>query len=87
MLDAANAGTLLLLGQAYLGRGDVSAARECLEQLCNAQKESAVLPETDYALVLTDLIKCYRLLNRFEQAAACEEEARRLVGKGRTENR
>jgi serine/threonine protein kinase len=86
VLDAASAGTLLLLGQAYLGRGDVSAARECLEQLCNAQKEGAVLPETDYALALTNLIKCYRFLNRSEQGAEREQEARRLVGKGRTEN-
>jgi serine/threonine-protein kinase len=78
-LDVAGAGTLRLLGQAYLGRGDVSAARECLEQLCNAHKENAVLPDTDYALALTDLIKCYRLLNRPEQAATCEEDMRRLV--------
>jgi tetratricopeptide (TPR) repeat protein len=78
-LDAAGAGTLRLLGQAYLGRGDVAAARECLEQLRTAQKENAVLPETDFALALTDLIKCYRRLNHPEEAAACEEEVRRLV--------
>jgi tetratricopeptide (TPR) repeat protein len=81
VLDVAGAGTLRLLAQAFLGRGDVSAARECLEQLCNAQKENAVLPETDYALALTDLIKCYRRLHRLDEAAACETEARRLVGK------
>jgi serine/threonine protein kinase len=81
-LDAAGAGTLRLLGQAYLGRGDVAAARECLEQLRTAQKENAVLPETDFALALTDLIKCYRRLNHPEEAAACEEEVRRLVVRG-----
>jgi serine/threonine protein kinase len=81
VLDSASAAILQLLGQAFLGRGDVSAARECLEQLCNAHKENAILPEIDYALALTDLIKCCRRLNRHEQAAACEEEARRLMGK------
>jgi serine/threonine protein kinase len=80
-LDAAGAKTLLLLGQAYLGRADLSAARECLDQLCQAHKENAVLPETDYALAVSDLMKCYRRLNREDDAAASDKELRRLVGK------
>jgi hypothetical protein len=78
VLDAAGAGTLRLLAQAYLGRGDLQAAVECLEQLRTAWKEHAVLPEIDYALALTDLAKAYRGLGRAEEAAACEADLHRF---------
>jgi eukaryotic-like serine/threonine-protein kinase len=79
VIDAAGAATLRLLGQAYLGRGDLGAARECLEQLRTAQEENAVLPAEEYALALTDLVKCHRGLGYGEQATACQDELRRLA--------
>src|SRR5262249_37681101 len=39
VIDAASGRALRLLGQAYLGRGELCTARECLEQLCTAQRE------------------------------------------------
>src|SRR6185295_12769775 len=78
-IDAFGARTLRALGQAYLGRGDVPAARDCLEQLRSAQKEQSLLSKTDYAAALTDLFKCYRALGQAEQARACQEEAKGLM--------
>jgi serine/threonine protein kinase len=78
-VDAAGARTLRALGQAYLGRGDLPAARDCLEQLRSAQKQQALLSKTDYAAALTDLFKCYRALGQAEQAKVCQEEAKRLM--------
>jgi hypothetical protein len=52
-----------------------------LELFRTAQEESAVLPNAEYALALTDLVKCYRCLGCVEQATACEEELRRLAHK------
>ena len=59
VLDATGRGRCGL-GQAYLGRGELVAARECLEQLRAGQRERAVLPKPDYAAALSDLCKCYR---------------------------
>ncbi len=67
------------LGQAYLGRGDLPAARDCLEQLRATQKEQNLLPRSDYAAALSDLFKCYRGLGQMELAQACQEEARKLL--------
>jgi tetratricopeptide (TPR) repeat protein len=78
-LDAGGARVLRLLGQAYLGRGDLARARECLEQLHDAQREHAVLPVREYAVALTELRRCYRGLGLAELADACREEARQLV--------
>jgi serine/threonine-protein kinase len=79
VLDLAGARTLRALGQAYLGLGDLPAARDCLEQLRTSQKEQALLPRSDYAAALSDLFKCYRGLGMAELAQACQEEARRLL--------
>jgi hypothetical protein len=70
---------LRVLGQAYLGRGDLKLARECLEQLRTSQHEHALLPRTDYAAALSDLHRCYRGLGLAELAQECQEEARRLM--------
>jgi serine/threonine-protein kinase len=79
VLNLTGARTLRALGQAYLGRGDLAAARDCLEQLRSAQKEQALLPRPDYAAALSDLFKCYRGLGQMEPARVCQEEARRLL--------
>jgi serine/threonine protein kinase len=79
VIGAAGATTLRLLGQAFLARGDLSAARECLEQLRTAQAECTVLPVAEFTLALTDLVKCHRELGEVEQASACLEELRRLA--------
>jgi len=71
--------TLRLLAQAYLGRGDLPAARECLEQLQTIQKEQQLLPRPDYAAALSDLFRCYRSLGLADLAQACQEEARKLM--------
>jgi serine/threonine-protein kinase len=77
--DALGVRTLRALGQAYLGRGDLAEARDCLEQLRTAQKEQGLLPRADYAAALSDLVKCYRGLGHAELARACQEEARKLL--------
>jgi serine/threonine-protein kinase len=79
VLDAMGARTLRALGQAYLGLGDLPAARDCLEQLRAAQKEQNLLSKPDYAAALSDLFKCYRGLGQKELAQACQEEARQLL--------
>jgi serine/threonine-protein kinase len=79
VVDRVGARTLRALGQAYLGRGDVAAARDCLEQLRSTQKEQGLLPRPDFAAALSDLFKCYRALGQMELARACQEEARRLL--------
>jgi serine/threonine-protein kinase len=76
--DRRGARTLRALGQAYLGRGDLAAARECLEQLRAAQREKALLSRLDFAAALAELGRCYRGLGMEEAARACQEEARRL---------
>jgi serine/threonine-protein kinase len=78
-LDVAGARTLRGLSQAYLGRGDLRAARECLEQLRSGQREQPVLARADYAAALSDLCKCYRGLGLEELALACQAEARALT--------
>ena len=79
VVDRAGAQTLRVLGQAYLGRGDLAEARDCFEQLRISQKEQALLSPTEYAVALSDLSKCYRGLGQRELAKACQEEARRLL--------
>jgi serine/threonine protein kinase len=79
VLDGFGARTLRALGQAYLGKGDLRTARECLEQLRTAQKEQALLPRSDYAAALSDLVKCYRGLGLTELAQECQQEARGLL--------
>jgi serine/threonine protein kinase len=79
VLDAMGARMLRLLAQAYLGQGNVPAARDCLEQLRAAQKEQNLLPSAEYAAALSDLFKCYRRLGQTEAAQACQEEARQLL--------
>jgi serine/threonine-protein kinase len=79
VVDLAGARTLRALGQAYLGLGDLAAARDCLEQLRTTQREQGLLPRPDYAAALSDLFKCYRGLGQMELARACQEEARRLL--------
>jgi serine/threonine-protein kinase len=78
VLDRTGARTLRALGQAYLGLRDLVAARDCLEQLRTAQREQGLLPQSDYAVALSDLVKCYRGLEQTELARARQEEARRL---------
>ena len=70
---------LRLLGQAYLGRGDLPAARDCFEHLRALQQEKPRLPRDEFAASLSDLCKCYRGLELPDLAAACQEEARRLL--------
>jgi serine/threonine protein kinase len=77
-LDASGARTLRGLSQAYLGRGDLVAARECLEQLRSGQREQPVLARADFAAALSDLCKCYRGLGLDELAQACQAEVRAL---------
>jgi serine/threonine-protein kinase len=79
VIDRPGARTLRALGQAYLGLGELSAARECLEQLRACQREQPLLPPADYAAALSDLVKCYRGLELPEMARACQEEARGLL--------
>jgi hypothetical protein len=79
VVDQTGARTLRALGQAYLGRGELAEARDCLEQLRATQREQALLPRPDYAAALSDLFKCYRALGQVELAQACQEEARRLL--------
>jgi serine/threonine-protein kinase len=79
VLDKAGARTLRLLGQAYLGRGDLAAARDCLEQLRTSQQEQPLLSRADYAAALSDLVRCYRGLGQTELAKARQEEARQLM--------
>jgi tetratricopeptide (TPR) repeat protein len=79
VLDVMGARTLRALGQAYLGLGNLPAARDCLEQLRATQKEQSLLPRSDYAAALSDLFKCYRGLGQMQLAQACQEEARKLL--------
>ncbi len=79
VLDAMGARTLRALGQAYLGQGNLPAARDCLEQLRATRKEQNLLSRADYAAALSDLFKCYRGLGQMEAARACQEEARQLL--------
>jgi serine/threonine-protein kinase len=79
VLDVRGARTLRALGQAYLGRGEFQAARDCLEQLRAGQKEQAVLARPEHAAALSDLVKCYRQLGYADLADACQQEARSLV--------
>jgi serine/threonine-protein kinase len=78
-LDTFGARTLRALGQAYLGRGELASARDCLEQLRSGQKQQALLTKADYAAALSDLFRCYRGLGQTELAQACQEEARALL--------
>jgi hypothetical protein len=78
VVDARGARLLRLLAQAYLGRGDLRAARDCLEQLRAAQKEQPVLPPQEHAAALSDLVRCYRGLGLADLADQCRQEARRL---------
>jgi serine/threonine-protein kinase len=79
VVDLAGARTLRVLGQAYLGKRDLTTARECLEQLRLTQREHPLLSRADYAAALSDLVKCYRGLGMIELARACQEEAKGLV--------
>jgi hypothetical protein len=77
-LDGSGVRLLRLLGQAYLGKGDLRAARDCLEHLRALERERPALPRDELASALSDLYKCYRDLDLPELAADCLEEARRL---------
>lgn len=79
VLDARGARILRALAQAYLGRGDHGDARECLEQLRDAQKQQVLLSTEDFAAALSDLVKVYRKLGLSDLAQACQEEVRRLL--------
>jgi serine/threonine-protein kinase len=79
-LDLRGARILRLLGQAFIGRGDLRSARECLEQLRSAQQEQGLLSRLEFAAVLTDLLKCHRGLGLDELAARCQEEVKQLRG-------
>ena len=57
VVDLMGARTLRVLGQAFLGRGDLKSARECLEHLRMIQKEQALLSKPDYAAALSDLVR------------------------------
>jgi serine/threonine protein kinase len=79
VVDLTGARALRALGQAYLGRGDLAAARDCLEQLRSIQRTQPLLPRPDYAAALSDLFKCYRALGLTDLARACQDEAKGLV--------
>jgi eukaryotic-like serine/threonine-protein kinase len=79
VLDRTGARTLRTLGQAYLGRGDLTAARECLEQLRDVQRRQPLMMKADYAAALSDLYRCYRGMKLEELAKACQEEVRGLL--------
>jgi serine/threonine-protein kinase len=79
VVDLAGARALRALGQAYLGRGDLALARDCLEQLRSNQRDRPLLGPADYAAALTDLFKCYRALGQMELARACQDEAHKLL--------
>jgi serine/threonine-protein kinase len=79
VINLMGARTLRALGQAYLGSGDLSQARECLEQLRTAQREQSLLSKPEYAAALSDLFKCYRGLGQTELALACQEEVQKLL--------
>jgi serine/threonine-protein kinase len=76
VLDARGARVLRLLARAYLGRGDLRAARDCLEQLREAHRGQGVLPHQEYAAALADLVRCHRGLGQAELGDRCREEAR-----------
>ncbi len=79
VLDLLGARTLRILGQAHLGRGDLTQARDCLEQLRHGQRQQQLLPRNEYAASLSDLFRCYRGLGLDELARECQEEAKRLL--------
>lgn len=79
VVDVLGARTLRAMGQAYLGRGELAQARECLEQLRTCQREKPLLTKADYAAALSDLFRCYRALGFEELAKACQEEAKGLL--------
>jgi hypothetical protein len=79
VVDKMGARTLRALGQAYLGRGNLVDARECLEQLRTVQRAQHLLPRQDYAAALSDLVKCYRALGLEELALQTQQEARGLL--------
>jgi serine/threonine protein kinase len=79
VIDHRTARVLRLLGQAYLGKGDLPAARDCLEQLRTGQDEQAILSRHEHAAALSDLVKCYRELGFIELAESCQREARHLL--------
>lgn len=75
-LDAPAAALLRILGQAYVRQKNWPAARECLEHLQSALRETPHLPPAQKAAALTDLRRCYEALGLSEQAKKIEEEAR-----------
>jgi hypothetical protein len=79
VVDLLGTRTLRALGQAYLGLGNLVAARDCLEQLRTAQEEQELLSRPDYAAAMSDLVRCYRGLGLLELAQACQEEVRKLL--------
>jgi serine/threonine protein kinase len=79
VVDRMGARTLRALGQAYLGSGDLAAARDCLEQLRTVQRAQKLLAPADYAAALSDLVKCYRALGMEELALQTQDEARGLL--------
>ena len=77
VLNRREARLLRLLSQAYLGRGELKTARDCLEQLRTAEKEQPLLAPEELAEALNDLATCYDKLGHADAATRCEQEARR----------
>jgi serine/threonine protein kinase len=82
VVDAAGGRALRLLGQAYVGAGEWSKARECLEQLLTAQQEQPIMERSDHVAALSDLVRCYLGLGEKELASARQEEARLMLARG-----
>lgn len=78
-VDESGTRLIRLLGQAYLGKGDLAAARDCFEHVRALEREKPRLPRDEFAAALSELCKCYRGLGLHDLAAACQEEARRLL--------
>lgn len=81
-LDGGGVKLLRLLGQAYLGKGEFRAARECLEHLRALERERPLLSRDERGSALSDLVKCYRSLGLSDLADDCLNEARRLQQEG-----
>jgi len=78
-LDAHSIQRVRLLGLAFLRNGNLSQARECLEQVRGAHLSERLLSEREYAMVLTDLYHCYGGLGLAEMAHRCRAEVRTVA--------
>ena len=87
VLDQTGARTLRMLGQAYVGSGNLAAGRECLDQLREVQRRQPLLNDMDYIAALSDLYRCYRGLKLEDLANACRQEGAQLSLVFLTKNR